>query len=133
MRGTPILAFALALAGCATQPQPATRTAEAQAELNKLLAGKTAGAPITCLQHYRANDMIRIDDSTVAFRQGSKIYVNHLRGVCSNLTSSFYALVTRGNGMGLCRGDIAEVRDTSTGTLVGACGLGDFIPYSRPS
>ena len=122
----------IALVGCATQP-PAPRTAQAQVEFDKLVAGKTAGAPITCLPHYEADDMVRIDDSTIAFKRGSRVYVNHLNGECSNLKNSFYALVTKGNGMGLCRGDIAEVRDTQTGTLVGACGIGDFIPYSKHS
>src|SRR5918996_4439710 len=106
MRGiyaTPLLG--LALAGCATQPPAPTRTAESQAELNKLIAGKTAGTPITCLPHYRADNMVRIDDSTVAFKQGSRVYVNHLIGACSSLKSGFYALVTRSNGIGLCRGD----------------------------
>ena len=123
----------LILSGCATRPQPPTQTAEAQAELQKLIAGKVAGQPITCLPHYRAEDMVRIDDSTIAFRQGSTVYVNHLRGVCTNLKSSFYALVTHSNGSGLCNGDIAQVRDVSHGMIVGSCGLGDFIPYSKPA
>ena len=124
-----VIASGFALAGCATQLPAPTRTAEAQAELNKLVAGKTAGAPLTCLQHYRANDMVRIDESTVAFKQGRQVYVNHLIGACSNLDSSFYALVTRSNGTGLCRGDIAHVQDVSTGAIVGSCAIGDFIPY----
>lgn len=131
MRGMYLIILGLTLIGCMTQPPTPTRTAEAQAELDKLLAGKTAGPPITCLQHYRANDMVRIDDSTVAFKQGSRVYVNHLIGACSNLDSSFYALVTRSNGMGLCRGDIAHVQDVSTGAIVGSCAIGDFVPYTR--
>jgi hypothetical protein len=129
MRGISITAFAIALTGCATQPPAPTRSAEAQAEFNKLIAGKTAGAPITCLQHYRTNDMVRIDESTVAFKQGRRVYVNDLIGACSNLDSSFYALVTRSNGTGLCRGDIAHVQDVSTSTIVGSCAIGDFVPY----
>ena len=129
MRGISIAAFAVVLAGCATQPPAPTRSAEAQTEFNKLIAGKTAGAPITCLQHYRTNEMVRIDESTVAFKQGRRVYVNHLIGACSNLDSSFYALVTRSNGTGLCRGDIAHVQDVSTGTIVGSCAMGDFVPY----
>ena len=131
MREMPLIATALALAGCATQPQSVVRSAEAQTELNKLLAGKTAGEPFTCLQHYRANDMVRIDDSTVAFKQGTRVYVNHLIGECANLTSGFYALVTRSNGTGLCRGDMADVRDLSTGMIVGSCAIGDWTPYKR--
>ena len=129
MRKMLVIAFGFVLAGCATQPPAPTRTAEAQTELNKLLAGKTASAPITCLQHYRTNDMVRIDESTVAFKQGRRVYVNHLIGACSNLDSSFYTLVTRSSGTGLCRGDIAHVRDLSTGAIVGSCAIGDFVPY----
>jgi hypothetical protein len=132
MRSFPLIVLGLALSSCAGQPTTATRTAENQIKLDKLLAGKVAGAPITCLPNYQANDMIRIDDSTIAFKRGSRVYVNHLRGACSNLTSGFYSLVTRSSGQGLCRGDIAEVRDNQTGTIVGACGIGNFIPYSNP-
>ena len=123
---------AMALAGCATQPPQPTQTAQSQAEFQKLVAGKVPGQPISCLPHYRAEDMVRIDDSTIAFRQGSTVYVNHLRSECANLKSDFYALVTHSNGSGLCSGDIAQVRDVSHGMIVGACGLGDFIPY-KPS
>ena len=129
MRGILIVGFGLALAGCATQPPAPTRTAQAQAELNQLIAGKSAGTPFTCLQHYRSDDMVRIDESTVAFKQGRRVYVNHLIGACSNLDSSFYALVTKSSGTGLCRGDIAYVTDVSTGTIVGSCAIGDFVPY----
>ena len=105
MRAIFALGACLILSGCATQPQPPTQTAEDQAELQKLITGKVAGQPITCLPHYRAED----------------------------LKSSFYALVTHSNGSGLCNGDIAQVRDVSHGMIVGSCGLGDFIPYSKPS
>ena len=129
MRTMLVIGFGLALAGCATQSPVPTRTAEAQADLNKLIAGKNAGAPFTCLQHYHSDDMVRIDESTVAFKQGRRVYVNHLIGACSNLDSSFYALVTKSSGTGLCRGDIAYVQDVSNGTIVGSCAIGDFVPY----
>lgn len=133
MRSILAMGACLVVAGCATQPPSPSQIAESQAELQKLIGGKVAGSPITCLPHYRADDMVRIDDSTIAFRQGSTVFVNHLNGECSNLKNSFYALVTKGNGMGLCNGDIAQVRDVSHGTIVGACALGDFIPYKPAS
>ena len=43
---------------------PATRSAEAEAEFQKLIAGKVAGQPIGCLPSYRSNDMVTIDDNT---------------------------------------------------------------------
>jgi hypothetical protein len=42
------------------------------------------------------------------------------------------ALVTKNFGPQLCRGDLATVVDNSSGMSVGACSLGDFIPY-KPS
>ena len=131
MRAIPLLLAAAALTGCMTQPAPATRSAEAQAELQKLLAGKVAGQPMSCLPSYRRAEMVRIDDKTVAFRDGSRVYVNHLIGECNGLKSGFYTLVTRSHGSGMCRGDIADVADVSTGMVVGSCAIGDFTPYTR--
>lgn len=131
MRNTCIALAALAVTGCATQPPQPTRTAEGQALFDKVTAGRVAGQPISCLPHYRADDMVRIDDSTIAFRDGNTVYVNHLIGECAGLTSGFYALVTKSNGSGLCRGDIADVRDVSTGMIVGSCAIGDSTPYKR--
>ena len=126
-----IIVAALALTGCMTQPQPASRSAEAQAEYQKLTADRIPGQPMSCLPSYRAGNMVPIDDSTVVFKDGSRVYVNHLIGACSNLKSGFYTLVTRSNGMGLCRGDIAHVADVSTGMIAGSCAIGDWVPYSR--
>ena len=131
MRAIPLFLAAAALTGCMTQPAPATRSAEAQAELQKLLAGRVAGTPMSCLSSYRKTEMIRIDDRTVAFKDGSKVYVNNLIGECSGLKSGFYTLVTRSHGSGMCRGDIADVADVSTGMVVGSCAIGDFTPYTR--
>lgn len=131
MRAIPLLLAAAALSSCATQPPAPTRTAEAQAEFLKLTADRVPGAPISCLPSYRAGNMIPIDNSTVVFKHGSRVYVNHLIGECSQLKSGFYTLVTRSSGPGLCRGDIADVADVRAGTIVGACAIGDWVPYSK--
>jgi hypothetical protein len=133
MRALSLLLAAGVLTGCATQQPPATRSAEKQAEFEKLVAGKVPGQPISCLPHYRAGNMVPIDDSTVVFKDGSRVYVNHLIGECSLLKSGFYTLVTRSSGTGMCRGDIANVADVSTGSILGSCAIGDWVPYKRPS
>ena len=131
MRAIPLLLAAAAVSSCATQPPAPTRTAEAQVEFAKLTADRVPGAPITCLPSYRAGHMTPIDDSTLVFKDGSRVYVNHLIGECSLLKSGFYTLVTRSNGMGMCRGDIADVADVRTGMTVGSCAIGDWVPYAR--
>ncbi|MGN6156191.1 MAG: hypothetical protein ACTHN4_10740 [Sphingomicrobium sp.] len=125
-----------ALAGCAA-PSPqasAMAQAKAQAKLNQLLAGKVPGHPQACLASYRANDMIVVDDYTIAFRDGTnRVWINKPAGGCNLLSAGPYALVTRNTGgMGLCRGDIAQVVDTLSRSQVGSCVLNDFVPYMTP-
>jgi hypothetical protein len=132
MRSMSLLLLTAALGSCATGPQPG-RTAEAQAHLNNLLAGKVAARPISCLPHYNANDMVVIDDGTVVFKNGRTVYRNDFEGgSCPNLGQGNFALITKTPSSGLCRGDIAEVRDLSAGITVGSCVFGDFVPYSPP-
>jgi hypothetical protein len=78
--------------------------------------------------------MVVIDDNTVVFKDGRTVYRNDFQGgTCSQLGSGNYALLTRRyGGSGLCRGDIAEVKDLTSGFTVGSCAMGDFIPYTKP-
>ncbi|GAA4749662.1 hypothetical protein GCM10023264_15030 [Sphingomonas daechungensis] len=132
MRALSLLLSAAALASCATQPPSPTEAAESQAKLASLTAGKVAGQPLTCLPPgLRSANMEIIDDSTIAYREGSRLYVNHLRGSCSNLKSGFYTLVVRSGGSGQCSGDIADVTDVRTGMTAGSCALGEFVPYRQ--
>ncbi len=119
------------LCACATASEPAERSVKAQSEYDRLLAGKVAGPAEKCLPTRRSNDMTIIDDNTILFRDGRTVYVNQPLGGCNNLHQSGRALVTHNMGPQLCRGDLATVVDNSSGMSVGACSLGDFVPY-RP-
>jgi hypothetical protein len=133
MRSIPLLLIGATLAGCSTTAQPpAMRSAQSQEQFQRLLAGKVAGPPVSCLPSVRAGDMTVIDEDTVIFRQSSNhVYVGHMAGGCSNLGRPGYALLTRQVGSsGLCHGDIASVVDTHSGFTVGSCVIGDFVPYS---
>src|SRR5690349_7379961 len=133
MRLISVLITGAALVSCTTAPPAPTRTAQRQREFQQLLNGKVAQAPINCLPHYRSGDMRVIDDDTIAFNDGSRVYVNHMEGGCTNLSSGHNALLTRQFGTAdLCRGDIAHVVDTLNGFTVGSCVFGDFVPYVRP-
>ena len=133
MRLISVLMAGAVLASCTTAPPAPTRTADKQRDYEMALAGKVPQRPISCLPHYRANDMRTIDENTILFRNGSTTYVAHLRGGCNGLGSGSYALVTRQFGTAdLCSGDIAQVVDTVNGTSVGSCVWGEFTPYVRP-
>lgn len=127
------LVMIAAVAGCAAPPPRSPMVDQkAQARLAQLLDGKVAGQPQSCLPNYRANDMIVIDDYTIAFRDGAnRVWVTKPMGGCNLLGTGSYTLVTRQVGaMGLCRGDIGQVVDLTTKATVGSCVLGDFVPYT---
>lgn len=130
-----ILAGAGALAACATVGAPEPRSPKAQQELARWLDGKVAGQPQTCLPTYRSQDMIVIDENTLLFRDGAnRVWRTELRGPCNGLGRPGTALLTKTyGGTGLCRGEIAQVIDTSQGFTVGSCGIGDFVPYTGPA
>lgn len=134
MRVISLLLAGGVLVSCTTAPEPTRRSADKQAELAQLLAGKVAQRPISCLPHYRADDMRVIDENTIAFRDGaSRTYVTRMNGACNNLGGPSYALVTNKYGTAdTCSGDIARVVDTLNGMTVGSCSFGEFTPYVRP-
>ena len=134
MRVISLLVASAALASCTTTPQQTMRAPDKQVELARLLAGKVAQRPVSCLPHYQSGDMRVIDEDTIAFRDGARrTFVAHMNGGCSNLGSGGSALVTHQFGSAeLCRGDIARVVDTLNGVTVGSCSFGDFTPYVTP-
>ena len=132
MRFLPLLLIASALGSCNTAPsvQSAEQVAQAQAKFAELTAGKVAGTPVSCLSRQDSGNQIILPGGTVAFRDSSRrVYINTMQ--CPQLRDS-YALVTRPIGTSsMCRGDIAQVVDPSTGVFVGSCVIGDFVPYTR--
>ena len=133
MRIMMIALAATSLAACeSVDSQPQQRSASQQQSFDKALAGKVAGKAESCLPLYRSNDMMVIDDDTILYRDGRTTYVNKPLGGCNNLGNGSYALVTRSQGSQLCRGDIAQVTDMTSGVTVGSCALGDFVPF-RPA
>ena len=133
MRFLILATAAIGLAACATaMDQPEQRSAKAQATYDRMLAGKTPGRAEKCLPLQRSNDMVVIDDDTILYRDGRTTYVSKPLGSCNLLGRGSYALVTRSQGSQLCRGDIGTVTDMTSGTTVGSCAMGDFVPY-RPA
>ena len=135
MRSVIPLLIVGALTGCTYAPaqQAPMVDQRAEARLNQLLAGKVPGRPQSCLAHFRADDMVVIDDYTIAFRDGTnRVWINKPPGGCNLLSAGPYALVTHTSIGSTCRGDIASVMDTINHASVGSCVFSDFVPYSTP-
>lgn len=129
-----LIAFAAAgLAACSTATEPPVRSAENQARYLQLTEGRVAGAPMSCLATWDADDMRVIDSQTIVFGERSnRIYVANLQSPCDNLGQPGFALVTRTPGSQLCSGDIATIIQTGSGMNAGSCVIGTFTPYTRP-
>lgn len=135
MRAIALMLIAGVLASCSTAPPaPTGPTPRAQAAAARVLAGKVARPPISCLPNYNANDMTIIDGRTIAFRSGmATTYLVHLTPGCELIGTGNYALLSRQfGGTGLCNGDIQQVVDTSSRMNVGSCTIADIVPYVRP-
>lgn len=131
MRCLSILLLGAVAASCTTAP-PAPRSAQAEAKLDKLLAGRVAGPSVDCLGHMDARDMIVIDDDTVLFKDGATYYRQDFNGgSCANLGGGGYTMVSNRYGSGVCRGDIARIVDIRNGITVGSCSYGEFVPYRK--
>ncbi|USI73155.1 hypothetical protein [Sphingomonas morindae] len=109
----------------------ATPLAARPASLDATLAGRTAGAPRSCLPAFLGDRGSQSFPGALLYGgSSSTIYLNRLPN-CTALTPD-RVVVIRSYGSGPCRGDIVEVRERFTPVPVGSCALGDFIPYSKP-
>lgn len=133
MRCMSLLLIGASLASCSMAPPPPLRTADGQRSYDRLLAGKVAGAPVTCVPNYRTNDMTTVDGQTLIFRAGaSTAYLVKLSPGCEQVGRGNYALLTRQQGgLGLCRGEIAEAYDVMNRATMGSCVVEEITPFTQ--
>ena len=121
-----IAGLAALTAGDAVQAR-AKLTPEQQ--LAKLLEGREAGKPTTCLPHWQANDMRVIDGLAIVYGTGNTIWVN--RPDNARDLDSDDILVTQSFDGRLCKVDIVHTVDRTGQFATGFISLGDFVPYRR--
>lgn len=118
---------ALVLAA-ASSPQ---HSPEAQAKLDKELAGRVAGETKHCIPVEKTNHPIGIDDSVLLFRDGPRVWQTNLTGSFQcGLISKTSTVATESGGQRLCAGD--KLIFFENGNPMGACYLGEFTPYAKP-
>jgi hypothetical protein len=121
------LIAALGLPASAKTLEPAPLTPK----VAEVLAGRTAGKPVSCVRLREVRSTQIVDESAIIYKLNNKKWlVNFPSGGCASLRPE-RALVTSTPSTSLCRGDIARVIDPPTPIEYGSCGLGDFVPYTR--
>jgi hypothetical protein len=135
MRSTLLLLMGATFASCTTAPeQTAAPSPKAEHALANLVSGKVARPAVSCLPNYHSNDMTIVDGRTLGFKVGTgTVYIMHLTPGCEMVGSGGpYALLNKQyGGMGLCRGDIQQVIDTTNRITIGSCTIGEVVPYTR--
>ena len=125
----------LALSGCAqaeyAESTPPQLTEKQQKKLDRKLAGRIAGEPVSCIRQLRGRtDYTAVSDDILIYEVGDTVYVNQPYGGCPGAENN--ALVTRRTTSQLCSGEPVEVYDTLNDMTYGNCALGKFTPYRKP-
>ena len=126
-----IVAFAIALGVTAAAPAADVQhSPEAQAKLDKMLAGRVPGETRRCVATSVITSAIGIDDRTLLFRDGPRIWRTELKASleCGKLGKQSF-IHTESAANRTCNGEHLEFSD---GGIMGSCVFGDFTPYTKP-
>ncbi len=121
-----LAATALVAGGAAVQAKPKLTPEQ---RLEKLLDGRVAGKPTSCISTADTRDMEIIDGVALVYRSGTTLFVNRPRNP-EDLDSDDI-LVIRTSGSQLCRLDMIHTVDRLGHFTTGFVNLGDFVPYRR--
>ena len=126
--------IAIALAAAATMaltagPSTAGERLSGDAKLAKLLEGRVAGEPRSCINTRVNQNSEVIDGTAVVYGRGRTIWVN-VPDNAQDLDDND-ALLIRQFGPQLCRQDIVTTFNPFGGFYTGNVFLGDFVPYTR--
>lgn len=124
-------ALALAAAGLLAAPAAGARERlTGEAKLAKMLEGRVAGEPTSCIRLYPSAHLTIIDGTALVYKRGNTLYVN--RTAHPDDLDRRDTLVTRLYSNRLCRQDIVRTVDLPIGFYTGNIFLEDFIPYRKP-
>ncbi len=126
---------ALALAGgvpaMADEPAAAaTEMTKGEAKLAKLIEGRVAGEPASCIRGYPTRSFEVIDNTAIVYRVGRTVWVNYTRHPESLDDNDI--MVFRRFGSQICSTDIVTTIDRFGGFYTGNVFLSEFVPYRLP-
>ena len=131
--------FAAALAGASLLAAPTAAQdnrddrpmTKGEERLARILEGRVAGEPQSCLRDRNARSIARIDGTALVYKSGRTIWVNVPRNA-EAVDDSDVLVVRKFGSSALCRYDTITLRDRFNGFYTGNLFLGDFVPYRLP-
>jgi hypothetical protein len=122
-----VLALTGAVSHSADKP---TRNEKNEAKLEKMLEGRTAGEPVSCIPLMQSNRLEVIEGVAVVYNSGDTIYVSRPADP-STLNRDDIMVINR-FGSQFCDTDIIRTVDRNGGYMTGVVFLKKFVPYKKP-
>lgn len=123
---------AMLLAAPAVSSEKIQLTEKEQTKLDKRLEGRTAGEARSCIGRNDQREMTVVSDDILIFgsrRNANTIYVNKPHGGCRNADRNILSYSRTISS--LCRGQIVQLIDSTTGMAMDSCAFGEFVPYTK--
>lgn len=121
---------AIATGLLAAAPGQARTKLTGEQQLAKLLDGREAGKPVSCIPLSQASDSQVIDKTAIVYRVGGTLYVN--RPTNADRLDDDDILVTKLYSSQLCNLDTVQLHDRGGSHMWnGFVGLNDFVPYRK--
>jgi len=112
-------------AGTAAKPMT-----KGEKRLAKLLEGREAGEPVSCIRTTPSQRVETIEGAAYVYGQGNTIWVQRTSAP-DRIDDTDALIVNRFSGSQLCRFDITTTVDRFNGFFTGAVFFEDFVPYTR--
>ena len=125
------IALATAAFGMLSSPVLADENAQmtrGEEKLAKLLDGRVAGEPQSCIRTLGSRNLSQIDGTALTYRDGDTVWVNYTRNPDS-IDDRDIMVIDRFSGSSLCRTDQVKLVDRVNGFLSGILLLDQFVPY----
>ena len=107
--------------------EPAEMT-KGEKRLAKMLEGRVAGEPESCINTIGARSLTKIDDTALVYKRGDTIWVNYTK-TPDAIDDSDYLVIRKFSGSQLCRTDQITTYSRAGNFFSGVIFLDDFIPY----
>lgn len=108
----------------------AATSTKGEERLAKLLEGRVAGQPVSCIRTIGRDRLQIIDGTAYVYGSGNTIYVQRTRDP-QRIDDSDTLVTNRFSATQLCRLDQATTIDRFTGIFTGAVFFDDFVPYTQ--
>lgn len=124
------IAVMAAAAGLIAAPLQAARQS-GEERLAKLIEGRVAGEPRSCLPYLGSHSLTVIDKTAIVYKAGGKVWVNRTAHPESIDEDDILVIRKFGSSSGLCKSDNITLADRFSGMFSGVIFLEDFVPYEK--